>query len=290
MRDKTYKDNSSLGFMVAGVKTMLQQPSVQGFYTEMEALGYFGRLDPTIAPEVMRNAIITSGELKQLCTLDNIVRLGRVNAVHDQHIELEQGQIKLKPNTLLVDCTASATNNYHGSYQVFGPTRIRLTLWLAYGQPSHSAACIGYLEANFGSDAYKNAICDPATLYGPKDYSGRLTNVIDMLWADMMTQRACQKDKLLAKFYLYARTNSTSPTHCSLLITMWTLFGPTRLNSQIGHLINKIEHVGFVDYPPKKPYDKDRLTVMQWFEQIFRAFKLSLLSAVGAQPSRVVSL
>jgi len=285
MRDRFYQDNGFLQGVNSVVEALLQESSVQGVYEEWEQRGIVGRLDEKIWPQVFRTATVSAGEFDLLRKIEKVVRLGRVKAVHAQHIEMERGQLKLEPNTLLVDCTANGLAGYQGSYNIFSERHIRLSLSLSGGNSSHASACIAHLEATIASDADKNTICEPAAMSFPTRLEGKLTDYIDILYAHFKTHRAFQKRLRSALFHLKSRTNIASPAHYSLLAMLWTLHGPTQLDNKISRFIHKIEHVGFVDYPPKEPSPKDRLTIIQWLGHLFCSLKLTL--GLGNPPSRV---
>ena len=249
--DKMYENNSPIGFQIALVEVMLQQTSVQGIYEELEARGVAVRLNQNIVPDACHCIPIMMDELRSLRTVE-MVRLGGIKAVRAESLELQLGQIKLEPDTLLVDCTADGVDGYHGSYQIFSPQHIRLSVSLSALNAGHASSCIAYLESKMMDDAEKNSICDAAAMSYPTRFTGDLTNFIDILYADLKTQRAFARDIKSAKFLLDARTNPVSPTHCSLKSTMWTLFGPKRLNSKLDKFIAKVESVGYDGHPPKK--------------------------------------
>ena len=53
-----------------------------------------------------------------------------------------------------------------------------------------------------------------------------------------------------AAFYMTARTNYLASCHCSLLYTLWVLYGPDQLDEKIDRLMRKIEQGGFAESPP----------------------------------------
>eukprot|EP00964_Phaeocystis_antarctica_P163371 scaffold139443_cov118-Phaeocystis_antarctica.AAC.1 len=75
-----FKDQTTLPGKVAWVNAMLRHDSVLGVFKELEAAGYFGRLDQTREPQVCRGAMVSTAELSMLRTVQNVVRLGRITA------------------------------------------------------------------------------------------------------------------------------------------------------------------------------------------------------------------
>jgi hypothetical protein len=78
------------------------------FAHQVEASGAWLRLDPQVEPSLFHAATVSEGELQELKRIADIVRLGRVVSVESERILLERGQVSARPDTLYVDCTASA--------------------------------------------------------------------------------------------------------------------------------------------------------------------------------------
>lgn len=251
MRENMFKVNDTLASSVDFVEILLKESSLRAVYEGLEARGLVGRLDQTISPTVFRGALVTAGEMQQLREVEKVVRLGRVKAVHAQHVEMERGQLRLETDTLLVDCTASGLGGCHGSYHVFSPHHIRLSMSLALFNTSHSSSCIAHLEATFESDAEKNAISDPATMSYPR-LAGELAEFIHMLYADLKTRDLFSKHWKSAMFRMNARTDAPSRKHCSLASLLWTAFGPKRLFVKMRQAVSKLESIGYDDVPPHK--------------------------------------
>ena len=53
-----------------------------------------------------------------------------------------------------------------------------------------------------------------------------------------------------AAFHLATRTHYIASCHCSLLSTLWVLYGPDQLDKKIDRLMRKIEQGGFAESPP----------------------------------------
>ena len=70
------------------------------------------RLDPgdhaARKDRLARCAVVSRGEMAQLRKVGEIVRLGRVRTIEPSRIVLEKGELAADPDTLYIDCTASA--------------------------------------------------------------------------------------------------------------------------------------------------------------------------------------
>lgn len=130
----------------------------------MESTGVWLRLDQDIWPTMFHAAVITKADLKQLQGISNIVRLGRVELIEPEKMVLAKGEIKCHPETLYVDCTASAAaSNVHNMTPVFQTGLINLNMIRNF-QPCFSAALIAHLEAKIEDDALRQAMARPAPM------------------------------------------------------------------------------------------------------------------------------
>jgi hypothetical protein len=93
------------------------------------------------------------------------------------------------PNTLFIDCTASAVDR-RPTIPIFQdglitPQMVRMP------QPAFSAALIAYIEAHYSDDAAKNALCAPVAL------PDTLAQYPSAQLGNMMNQFAWSQDKKL---------------------------------------------------------------------------------------------
>ena len=159
---------ATFGGQATQMEAAAQATSVDGFFTRLETAGVALRLDPSVTPSMYHGAVMSVGELQALRQIKNVVRMGRVVSVSHHEIVLQQGRIAVAPNTLFVDCSASAVQVKTDAAQrsVFEPHRITLQMIRAL-QPTFSAAMVGYIETQFeeNSDntheriAQKNKLC-----------------------------------------------------------------------------------------------------------------------------------
>lgn len=132
---------------------------VADLFDRLEAAGELLRLDPQVRPTIYRCATVTEAELAQLRRIGNVVRKGYLQAVERDRLVLERGEVALKPNALIIDCSASGISR-RPQVPIWDGNRINIQL-VRTCQPTFSAAMIGYIETAFADDAQKNELCAP---------------------------------------------------------------------------------------------------------------------------------
>jgi len=110
-----------------------------------------------VRPKMFHGATISKDELVELRRIKNVIRMGRVTAIEAEQIALDEGAIPTGPNTLHVDCSASAITNTD-TKPIFEGDLITPQMVRSY-QPVFSAAFIGHIEARFDDDKDKNRLC-----------------------------------------------------------------------------------------------------------------------------------
>jgi hypothetical protein len=149
----------TIGSFARQFEAVVAARSLTDLFDRLEAGGELVRIDSSVRPTVYRCATISHDELVQLRRIEGIVRLGHVREVDATQIVLERGQLPLSPNTLVVDCSASAI-----------PQRPMVPIWAGKHitlqmvrtcQPTFSAALIAHIEASFDDEAEKNGLCAP---------------------------------------------------------------------------------------------------------------------------------
>jgi hypothetical protein len=98
-------------------------------------------------------------ELAELRRIQGIVRLGHVKAIDADQIHLDQGSIPMRPDTLVVDCSAAGIPSVE-TVPVWAGNRIT-PQWLSSFGTVFSASFIAHVEATFDDEAEKNALCTP---------------------------------------------------------------------------------------------------------------------------------
>lgn len=149
--------------LAAQREAMAAAESATDLAHRLEACGAWMRLDPSVEPAVFHYATLSRAELDALRGIRAVLRLGRVTAATPGRLVLERGEASVPPDTLLVDCTASALTR-RAPRPVFDGARITLQM-IRMPQPCFSAACIAFLEAEFDDDAARNACTRPITMF-----------------------------------------------------------------------------------------------------------------------------
>jgi hypothetical protein len=133
--------------------------SVADLFDRLAAAGSLLRIDESVQPTMYRCAIVSPAELEQLRRIDDVVRLGHVQAVEPGRMTLEGGTVAVDGSAVYVDCTAVGLGRL-GVTTVFTDGLITLQT-VRTCQPVFSAAVIAHVEAAYGDDATRNAFCAP---------------------------------------------------------------------------------------------------------------------------------
>lgn len=149
--------DATIGNKLAQNEASAAAASPEDLCLRMEADGAWLRLDTSVWPTLYHAAVITEMDLEALRRIDDVVRLGRVLRIEADRMVLEQGERATPPDTLFVDCTASAVEGNVGDFTpVFAPGRIDLQMIRPY-QPCFSSALIAHMEATLPDDASRDA-------------------------------------------------------------------------------------------------------------------------------------
>jgi len=131
----------------------------------LEQRGAMLRIDPQVEPAMFHFAVISEGEVALMRRITQVHRQGRVTALEPAAMLFGAERVAVPPGTLFIDCTATAV-----PFTARGQTRpffdgntITLQLVQVPFVP-YSAALAAFLEANFATDAERNALCPPAPL------------------------------------------------------------------------------------------------------------------------------
>ncbi|MEM7781583.1 MAG: hypothetical protein AAF697_14440, partial [Pseudomonadota bacterium] len=114
--------------------------------------------------------VISEGEIDMMRQVTQVFRQGHVKQIEPGKMHFADKVVDLPENTMFIDCTATAV-----PFDVSSDTRPffdgdRITLQLAQVPfVPYSAALAAFLEANFETDAEKNALCPPAPLTDTTD-------------------------------------------------------------------------------------------------------------------------
>ena len=139
----------------AAVRHSLQ--SLEDLLISLEAEGMLLRLDPQVWASKYRCATVSQSELTALRSIQDVVRLGRVEAITADQLRLNKGALQIEDNSLFVDCTANGLSN-RPIQPIFTEGRITLQS-VAMCQQVYSASLIAHVQLNFSSDQEKNDLC-----------------------------------------------------------------------------------------------------------------------------------
>jgi hypothetical protein len=172
-----------VSWLIEGVSRSLEAAanaqSAQDLFARLEACGQLMRLDEAVEPTMYRCATVSQSELERLRTIENVVRLGRVQHIGVNHIVLDDGSIPTDAHQIHVDCTADGLPR-EAARPIFDSDRITLQQ-VRTCQPTFNAALIGYVESSRDDDGEKNHLCPP------NPYPAR---AVDWIRATNTSQRA----------------------------------------------------------------------------------------------------
>jgi hypothetical protein len=133
--------------------------SLPDLFDRLEAKGCLLRIDTSVEPTMYRCAILSQAELEALRAIDDVVRMGHVQAIEPDRVTLDGGTLDVDGSALYIDCTADGFGRREPT-AVFSGDHISLQT-VRTCQPAFSAAVIGHVEATYGDDDTKNTFCSP---------------------------------------------------------------------------------------------------------------------------------
>jgi hypothetical protein len=184
--------NETIGGQAAMMEVFASAASLDSIFTSLEDAGVMLRIYPDQKPEMFHFATISQGEVDVLRRIENVIRMGRVQAIDANGIKLDHGEVPMGRDTLYIDCTASAVE-HKPSMPIFQGNLIIPQLVRA-PQPAFSAALVAFVEANYEDDDAKNKVC------GVVPFPHQIEGYIPCNIANMMNQFAWMQDKKLGKW------------------------------------------------------------------------------------------
>jgi hypothetical protein len=133
--------------------------SLPDLFDRLEAKGCLLRIDTDVDPTMYRCAILSQAELEALRGIDDVVRMGHVQAIEPGRVTLEGGTLDVDGSALYIDCTADGFGRKEPT-PVFSGGHISLQT-VRTCQPAFSAAVIAHVEAAYPDDDTRNAFCNP---------------------------------------------------------------------------------------------------------------------------------
>lgn len=158
-----------IGGQADQMEAFAKATSTQDLFLRLEACGAMLRIDPDHTPTMFHFATLAPAEAQVLRRIRNVVRLGRVLSLETDQMVLEHGKVAVEPDTLFIDCTASAVE-FRPPQPIFQDDKIVLQI-VRMPQPAFSAAVTAFVEAHYDNDAQKNHLCGSVPFpQTPADY------------------------------------------------------------------------------------------------------------------------
>lgn len=181
--------NEAIGGQADQMEAFAKATSMDDLFLRLEASGGMLRIHTDRMPTMFHFATVSVDEVAMLRRVHNVIRLGRVHSLHSDHMLLDQGRVDVAPDTLFIDCTASAIVAaperpvFQGDTIV--PQLIRVPL------VAFSAAMTAYVEVHYDDEALKNRLCGPVPFpHTPAGYA-------HTMMANMRNQFHWGQDKTL---------------------------------------------------------------------------------------------
>ncbi len=181
--------NHAIGSQAEQMEAFANATSLDDLFERLEACEAMLRIDLGHKPSMFHYATMSKGEIEVLRKIKNVIRLGHVHAVERDELRLAQGNVALAPDTVCIDCTASAVER-RPALPMFQGNKLTLQM-VRIPQPAFSAALVAYVEAHYEDDATKNKLCTPVPL--PDDLPSYPRSTL----VSMMNQFAWGQDKAL---------------------------------------------------------------------------------------------
>jgi hypothetical protein len=182
-----FKD--SIGNQAEQMAAFAQATSIDDLFERLEACGMLSRIDRTRRPTMFHLATVSPLELELLRSVQQVIRMGRVQAIDAQGLVLEQGRFALPSGALYVDCTASAVEP-RPPQPIFQDHKIVLQM-VRLPQPTFSAAVTAYVECHYEGDKQKNQLC------GSVPFPHQLADYPRAMLVNMWNQFQWGQDKVL---------------------------------------------------------------------------------------------
>jgi hypothetical protein len=189
--------DAAIGSQADQMEAIAKATSIPDLFLRLEACRALLRIDPSVEPAMFHFATLAEGEVEVLRRIHDVVRLGRVQALAADHMQLVQGRVPVAPDTLFIDCTASAVE-FRPPQPIFQEGRIVLQI-VRLPLPAFSAALIGYVEAHHEDDAHKNGLCASVP------FPHTLADYPRAVMVNMRNQMAWGQDKTLREWIRASR-------------------------------------------------------------------------------------
>ncbi len=155
----------SIGGFADQMQALAEATSVNDVFDRLEACGFMLRIDESKRPTMFHYATISRGEVEELRRIANVIEGERVSAVKKGQLVLQSGKtIDMDPDTLFIDCTASAVDFKSPPMRPVFEAGLITIQGVRIPNPCLSAAVTAYVEAHYDNDEERNRLCPPVTL------------------------------------------------------------------------------------------------------------------------------
>ena len=157
-------------FQTALVEAASSSDTGDEMFAKLGERGTMLRIDPEVTPKMFHYAVISEAEVDLLRQITAVHRGKRVTALEPDAMHFGDDKLEMPSGTLFIDCTATAVpfDVREDKRPFFQGDVITLQLAQTPFVP-YSASLAAFIEANFETDAEKNALCPPAPLTDSTD-------------------------------------------------------------------------------------------------------------------------
>jgi hypothetical protein len=142
------------------VESVVDAADIDDVFLRLERQGIVFRIDTGVLPTKWRCATVDPRELEALRRVEDVVRLGRVERIGADEIQLAAGTVDVEEDSLFIDCSANGLARLEAQ-PLFSDGQITLQSTIMC-QQTFSAALIAHLELADMSDAERNRACSPS--------------------------------------------------------------------------------------------------------------------------------
>jgi hypothetical protein len=138
--------------------------SADDFGLGMEQAGSFLRMDKAIMPTMFHGTSVTDKDISEMQRVTDVVREGHVQHIGVDKMCLIDGDVASLPDTLYVDCMASAVaTKINSQVPVFSPGKVALQMIRLF-QHCFSSALIAHTQATVDNEEYKQNCTRPTSM------------------------------------------------------------------------------------------------------------------------------
>ena len=183
-------------------------------FAKLGERGTMLRIDPEVTPSMFHYAVISEAEVELLRSITGVHRGKRVTALEPAALVFGEERVPMPDGTLFIDCTARAVDMSASerTRPIFAGDLITLQTIQTPLIP-YSAALAAFLEANFETDAERNALCPPSPL---TDTTHTYPYV---LMANLMSTAILANNPKVNAWNAQARLHSTGPAIAQMVAT-----------------------------------------------------------------------